>query len=268
MTSRRSRFLPACSPIGEALESRVVLSATGPAPGTIMVATPQASGHRSATTTTLAVKAGTLGQPVAFTATVSGPRSGTAPSGTVNFVENGTVIASAPVMPSNTSKPWTSSAGHTFTPVAGESSDFFGKHAVTAQFVPSGGFSRSVATRTFAIAQPAYTTLAKGVKYETIVPGSGAAIQSGQTANLFYAGYLAKGGKVFDDSAQHGGTPFSFAVGAGQVIPGFDAATVGMQTGETRIVEIPAAQGYGSTANGPIPANSALIFVLTLESIS
>lgn len=41
-----------------------------------------------------------------------------------------------------------------------------------------------------------------------------------------------------------------------------------MQVGETRIVLIPPAEGYGATANGPIPANSTLIFVLTLESIS
>ena len=51
-------------------------------------------------------------------------------------------------------------------------------------------------------------------------------------------------------------------------IPGFDAGTLGMRVGETRIVEIPSAEGYGDTANGPIPANSTLIFVLTLQSIS
>ena len=52
------------------------------------------------------------------------------------------------------------------------------------------------------------------------------------------------------------------------MIPGFDAGTVGMQVGETRIVTIPPAQGYGRSANGPIPGNSTLTFVLTLESIS
>ena len=41
-----------------------------------------------------------------------------------------------------------------------------------------------------------------------------------------------------------------------------------MKVGETRIISIPPAEGYGSTANGPIPANSSLIFVVTLESIS
>ena len=85
---------------------------------------------------------------------------------------------------------------------------------------------------------------------------------------MLYTGYLAKNGQIFDDSINHGGTPFSFTLGAGQVIPGFDAGTVGMQVGETRIVLIPPAEGYGATANGPIPGNSTLVFVLTLESIS
>ncbi len=98
--------------------------------------------------------------------------------------------------------------------------------------------------------------------------GSGAEIQSGQTANVLYTGYLAKNGHIFDDSINDGGTPISFTLGAGRVIPGFDEGTVGMQVGESRIVLIPPAEGYGRTPSGTIPANSTLIFVLTLESIS
>ena len=106
------------------------------------------------------------------------------------------------------------------------------------------------------------------MKVATIAPGSGPVIQPGQTANVLYTGYLAKNGQIFDDSINDGGTPFGFTLGAGQVIPGFDAGTAGMQVGETRIIQIPPAEGYGDTANGPIPANSTLIFVVTLESIS
>jgi FKBP-type peptidyl-prolyl cis-trans isomerase len=120
----------------------------------------------------------------------------------------------------------------------------------------------------FTVSQPSYTSLANGVKIATIVPGTGPAIQTGQTASVLYTGYLAKGGQIFDDSINDGGAPFSFQVGAGQVIPGFDAGAVGMQVGETRIIEIPAAQGYGRTGSGSIPPNANLIFVLTLESIS
>ena len=79
---------------------------------------------------------------------------------------------------------------------------------------------------------------------------------------------MQKTGKIFDDSINDGGAPISVALGAGQVIPGFDEGIVGMQVGETRIIQIPPAEGYGHTANGPIPANSTLVFVVTLESIS
>ena len=52
------------------------------------------------------------------------------------------------------------------------------------------------------------------------------------------------------------------------MIPGFDEGVAGMQVGESRIIMIPAAEGYGHTATGPVPANSTLIFEVTLESIS
>jgi len=52
------------------------------------------------------------------------------------------------------------------------------------------------------------------------------------------------------------------------VITGFDEGTLGMEVGETRVVLIPPAEGYGSTRNGAIPKNSTLLFVITLESIS
>jgi FKBP-type peptidyl-prolyl cis-trans isomerase len=126
----------------------------------------------------------------------------------------------------------------------------------------------SKATKSFTVNKPAYTTLAGGVKTATIVQGSGAQIQSGQTAGVLYTGYLAKNGHVFDDSINDGGAPLRFTIGSGQVIPGFDLGTAGMQVGETRIISIPPAEGYGPKDNGPIPPNSTLIFVVTLESIS
>jgi FKBP-type peptidyl-prolyl cis-trans isomerase FkpA len=253
MPSQRSRFVPGFAPATEALESRVVLSAAGLA-------------H---TATTLAVQAGTLGQPIQFAATVRGPASAGSPAGTVEFLDHGAVLGTAAVSAgSTTGKFATSQATYTLTPQPGGPATFFGKHSITAEFVPSTGFAKSAGSKAFTVAQPTYTTLSDGAKYATIVPGSGPAITAGQTANVLYTGYLAKNGAIFDDSADHGGTPFSFTVGGGQVIPGFDAGTVGMKAGETRIVEIPAAEGYGSTADGAIPANSALIFVLTLSSIS
>lgn len=69
-------------------------------------------------------------------------------------------------------------------------------------------------------------------------------VQSGDTVHVHYTGTLADG-TVFDSS--DGGDPLVFAVGSGEVIPGFDAAVTGMEVGETRTVTIPAAQAYGET---------------------
>ena len=106
------------------------------------------------------------------------------------------------------------------------------------------------------------------MKIATIAPGSGPEFNPDRPPACFTPDISRRNGHIFDDSINHGGAPFSFTLGAGQVIPGFDEGAVGMQVGETRIVLIPPAEGYGATANGPIPGNSTLIFVLTLESIS
>ncbi|MFO7166785.1 MAG: peptidylprolyl isomerase [Chloroflexota bacterium] len=66
--------------------------------------------------------------------------------------------------------------------------------------------------------------------------------KTGDTVSVHYTGTLADG-TVFDSS--HGGEPLVFTIGAGQVIPGFEAAVAGMQLGETRTMTIPAGQAYG-----------------------
>jgi len=244
------------------------MSASSIVQGTVMQAIPAIAG-KAPTVTTLAVSAGTLGQPVTFTATVRGPALLGSPAGTVRIVDHGSVVETLTLSPSSTSHKFAfSQATGTVTPEPGGPSYFFGKHAVTAQFTPATGFTKSAVSKSFTVGQPHYTPLANGVKIATITPGSGPAIQTGQTANVLYTGYLARTGQIFDDSANHGGTTFGFPVGAGQVVPGFDAGTSGMKVGETRLIEIPAAQGYGSTASSSIPANSTLLFLVTLESIS
>ena len=265
MRRTRPRSAKAPSFVVEGLESRVVLSGAHAAGVLPMVA---AQGvHKAATHTSLAIAAGTLGQPITFRVTVSASAAAGAPTGTVNLIDHGKVVGALTLSPS-TNGGASSVATATFTPRAGGASYYFGKHAITAAFVPGAGFAKSTATRSFAVSQPAYTTLADGTQVATVAQGSGPQIQSGQTAKVLYTGYLQKNGHIFDDSANDGGTPLGFAVGAGQVIPGFDAGVAGMQVGETRIILIPPADGYGPTATGPIPANSTLVFVVTLESIS
>jgi hypothetical protein len=272
MDKRRPRFMPGGSFADECLERRMVPAGMGPAAtlphGAAEVA---AQTLRAAETkTTLAVSAGTLGQPITFTVTVRAAAAAGAPTGTVELLDHGQVIQTLTLSPtsSTSGRGASSEATATLTQPPGGAAYYFGKHQVSAVFVPSGAYSKSTASKTFTVSQPAYTTLAGGVKIATIAPGSGPAIQSGQTASVMYTGYLAKNGQIFDDSIEHGGTPFSFTLGAGQVISGFDAGTVGMQPRETRVILIPPSEGYGASAAGAIPGNSTLIFVVTLESIS
>ena len=265
MNKRRHRFSPADSLFRETLESRVVLSASTLSQ-TAEVAT--SSARQAATTTTMTVHSGTLGQPTTFNVTVRGAAALGSPQGTVNLIDHGTVIQTLTLSPASTHGGHAySTASYTLTPQPGGSAYFFGKHSITAQFVPSGSSSKSTATKNFNVAQPKYTTLSDGVKIATVVGGSGPAVQTGQGAEVLYTGYLAKGGSIFDDSINDGGKTLGFTLGAGELIPGFDAGTLGMQAGETRIIEIPPNQGYGNVANGPIPARSTLIFVVTLQSI-
>ncbi len=265
MDKRRSRFVPGDSFASECLERRVVLSAVGSATAEVAQAA-----RKAATKTTLQVSAGTLGQPVRFSITVRAAASAGSPAGTIEIVDHGKVLGTltlAPTASTNARYAYSAVTGTMIQPPGG-GAYYFGRHTVSAVFVPNGAFAKSTGSTNFTVSQPNYATLTGGVKASIIAPGSGPEIQSGQTANVLYTGYLAKTGQIFDDSINDGGTPFSYTLGAGQVVPGFDIGTAGMQVGESRIIEIPAAEGYGATPNGAIPANSTLIFVVTLESIS
>lgn len=106
------------------------------------------------------------------------------------------------------------------------------------------------------------------------VVGTGAAAAAGNTLTVNYTGWLYSAtatnyqGTQFDSSLATGGMPFSFKLGAGQVIAGWDQGLVGMQVGGTRTLIIPASLGYGAAGNGSIPGGAALVFQVTLLSIS
>jgi peptidylprolyl isomerase len=106
------------------------------------------------------------------------------------------------------------------------------------------------------------------LKAETLIAGSGAAIKSGQQATVNYVGVLFKNGKEFDTSWGKGKQPFQFALGSGQVIPGWDAGVLGMKVGERRRLTIPAALAYGAQGSPPkIGPNEPLIFDIDLKKI-
>jgi FKBP-type peptidyl-prolyl cis-trans isomerase len=98
-------------------------------------------------------------------------------------------------------------------------------------------------------------------------PGTGTVAEIGDTVTVNYVGALTNG-TVFDASANHGTSGFSFTLGAGQVIKGWDQGIVGMQEGGTRMLVIPASLAYGSQAVGNvIPANATLIFEIELVKV-
>ena len=99
------------------------------------------------------------------------------------------------------------------------------------------------------------------------VVGTGAVAAAGDTVTVNYVGSLTDG-TVFDASANHGTAGFTFTLGAGQVIKGWDEGIVGMRVGGTRKLVIPAALAYGSQAVGNvIPANSTLVFTVELLKV-
>jgi peptidylprolyl isomerase len=110
------------------------------------------------------------------------------------------------------------------------------------------------------------TVTASGLSYTDIVKGTGAAPTSGKMVTVHYTGVLENGTK-FDSSVDRG-QPFSFRIGAGEVIPGWDEGVISMKVGGKRKLVIPPQLGYGANgAGGVIPPNATLIFDVELLDV-
>jgi FKBP-type peptidyl-prolyl cis-trans isomerase len=110
------------------------------------------------------------------------------------------------------------------------------------------------------------TTTASGLKYVDQVIGTGEVAVAGKTTTVHYTGRLENGTK-FDSSVDRG-QPFSFPLGAGRVIKGWDEGVQGMKVGGKRKLTIPSDLGYGSRgAGGVIPPNATLIFDVELLGV-
>lgn len=109
-----------------------------------------------------------------------------------------------------------------------------------------------------------------GLEYEIIQEGTGASPQKGQHVTVHYTGWLdenGKPGKKFDSSVDRD-EPFTFIIGVGQVIKGWDEGVMGMKVGEKRRLIIPADLAYGARgAGGVIPPNATLIFDVELLGV-
>ena len=117
------------------------------------------------------------------------------------------------------------------------------------------------------------TTTASGLQYDDVTVGSGAEAKAGQRVTVHYTGWLYdhtrpdKKGAEFD-SSRTGNRPFSFELGAGQVITGWDQGVAGMKVGGQRTLVIPPEMGYGARgAGGVIPPNATLVFDVELLGV-
>ncbi|MEC4891257.1 MAG: FKBP-type peptidyl-prolyl cis-trans isomerase [Nitrospira sp.] len=105
-----------------------------------------------------------------------------------------------------------------------------------------------------------------GLQYIDLVVGTGEVAKAGQTVSVHYTGWLTNGTK-FDSSVDRG-QPFSFPLGAGRVIKGWDEGVQGMKVGGKRKLTIPANLGYGPRgAGGVIPPNATLVFDVELLGV-
>ena len=121
-------------------------------------------------------------------------------------------------------------------------------------FAPSLGITLSTFTKT-----------ASGLYWKDLIVGAGSGATVGKRVSIHYVGRLADGTQF--DANLAPATPISFAIGAGQVIAGFDEGLRGMAVGGKRQLIIPPSLGYGNHKVDVIPANSILVFTIDLVAI-
>lgn len=132
----------------------------------------------------------------------------------------------------------------------------------------SDGTAPDIAHTTFAsslnVDLSSMTQTASGLYYKDLVTGTGGVVATGQQVAIHYVGNLPNGTQFDANTAPT--APFSFRLGTGQVIAGFDQGVAGMRVGGRRQLIIPPALGYGAQTVGSIPPNSILVFTVDVVS--
>jgi len=141
----------------------------------------------------------------------------------------------------------------------------FGGGGSTTVLQPSGSPAGLAPATPPAVAGQPVTT-ASGLQYIDITPGTGDSPAAGQQVTVNYTGWLQSDNTKFDSSLDRN-EPFSFILG-GNVIKGWDEGVATMKVGGKRRLIVPPDLAYGGQAQGPIPANSTLIFDIDLLNIS
>ena len=111
-----------------------------------------------------------------------------------------------------------------------------------------------------------YTT-ASGLKYKITKKGAGIKANAGDQVSVHYVGTLTDSAKTKFDSSRDRGQPFSFSLGSGQVIKGWDEGIAFLHVGDVATLTIPSNLGYGERAMGKIPANATLVFEVELMDV-
>jgi len=115
-----------------------------------------------------------------------------------------------------------------------------------------------------------YVSMASGVQYHDETVGTGPEPRTGQTVVVHYTGWLYEDGKKGTkfDSSRDRNEPFTFPIGQGHVIAGWDSGVATMHVGGKRTLIIPPAQGYGERgAGGVIPPGATLMFDVELLGV-
>jgi peptidylprolyl isomerase len=110
------------------------------------------------------------------------------------------------------------------------------------------------------VVEDSLTKVGRGVYVRDIQPGDGVAVDTGMVVQLHYVGMLANG-RTFASTDRK---PFTFRLGANEVIAGWEDGVHGMKVGGRRQLIIPPHLGYGAQGDGPIPPDAVLIFDVTL----
>jgi FKBP-type peptidyl-prolyl cis-trans isomerase FkpA len=97
--------------------------------------------------------------------------------------------------------------------------------------------------------------------------GGGTSATIGKSATVTESGWLYSDSAADHKGAQFDAESFTFLLGGNQVIPGFEMGVTGMQVGGTRRIIVPPSLAYGTTGNGTIPPNAALVFDIALTNV-
>lgn len=111
----------------------------------------------------------------------------------------------------------------------------------------------------------AMTKLESGLYYRDLVVGTGTEATTGKKISVRYAGFLPTGEQF--DATNPTAAAFQFTLGSGTVISGWNQGVAGMKVGGQRQLVIPSGLAYGNQAQGTIPANSVLVFVITVVDV-